>query len=297
MPWPPSRTHLAGHPAGLETYTTGDGPILAAYNTETQQSVDSTTWITIVLVIVILLLIYRSPVSPLIPLITIALAYLISRGVVAFLGAHVMTISAYTNIFIIVVLFGAGTDYCLFLISRFREEMTGAESPGSGRQDHGAGGRRDHRLERRHGHRRRGHDGDRRARPLQHQRPQPGHRRGHRPAGGPHAHPRHAAGARSPCLLAAQGPPHEGGRHLERLGGQGGQAPAGRVPHPGDRLGAPRRSTAAGSAATSTCWPTCPRTTSSGWASTCWPSTSAPGRCSPSTSWWSTPTVPTRRPV
>ena len=81
------------------------------------------------------MLIYRSPVSPLIPLITIALAYLISRGVVAFLGAHVMTISAYTNIFIIVVLFGAGTDYCLFLISRFREEMAGADENGSGGQE------------------------------------------------------------------------------------------------------------------------------------------------------------------
>mgnify|MGYP001101361212 CR=1 FL=1 len=94
----------------------------------TQSSVDSTTWITIVLVIVILLLIYRSPVSPLIPLVTIALAYLISRGIVAFLGAGPLTISSYTNIFLIVVLFGAGTDYCLLLIGRFREEMTGAET-------------------------------------------------------------------------------------------------------------------------------------------------------------------------
>ena len=113
-------------PEGVQTYMTGDGPILAAYNSATKESVDSTTWITILLVVVILLLIYRSPVSPFIPLITITLAYLISRGVVAFLGAHVLTISAYTNIFLIVVLFGAGTDYCLFLISRFREEMTGA---------------------------------------------------------------------------------------------------------------------------------------------------------------------------
>ncbi len=122
-------SRLAEAPAAVTVYATGDGPIIAAYNSETQRSVDSTTWITIVLVIVILLIIYRSPVSPLVPLITIALAYLISRGVVAYLGAHVMTISAYTNIFIIVILFGAGTDYCLFLISRFREEMTGAESP------------------------------------------------------------------------------------------------------------------------------------------------------------------------
>ncbi len=108
---------------------TGDGPILAAYNSSSQGSIDSTTWITILLVVVILLVIYRSPVSPMIPLVTIALAYLISRGVVAFLGAHALTISMYTNVFLIVVLFGAGTDYCLFLISRFREEMADVGTP------------------------------------------------------------------------------------------------------------------------------------------------------------------------
>ena len=118
-------------PAGVQVHMTGDGPILAAYNSNTKDSVESTTWITIVLVVVILLLIYRSPVSPIIPLATIALAYLISRGVVALLGAHALTISMYTNVLLIVVLFGAGTDYCLFLISRFREEMAGAARPAS----------------------------------------------------------------------------------------------------------------------------------------------------------------------
>ncbi|MCX8032281.1 MAG: MMPL family transporter [Thermoleophilia bacterium] len=116
---------LTQAPEDVRVYMTGDAPILSAYTSSSRQSVDSTTWITIVLVIVILLLIYRSPVSPLIPLLTITLAYLVSRAVVAFLGAHVLTISMYTNVFLVVVLFGAGTDYCLFLISRFREEMTG----------------------------------------------------------------------------------------------------------------------------------------------------------------------------
>ncbi len=116
-------------PPGVQAFMTGDGPILGAYGTSTKGSVDSTTWITIILVVVILLVIYRSPISPFIPLFTITVAYLISRGVVAFLGAHAITISMYTNVFLIVVLFGAGTDYCLFLISRFREEMAGASTP------------------------------------------------------------------------------------------------------------------------------------------------------------------------
>jgi RND superfamily putative drug exporter len=110
-------------PKGVSTSVTGDAAIISAYDQATKKSLDSTTWITILLVVLILLLVYRSPVSPLIPLVTIALAYLISRGVVAVLGNSVMTISGYTNIFLLVILFGAGTDYCLFLISRFREEM------------------------------------------------------------------------------------------------------------------------------------------------------------------------------
>ncbi len=121
--------HMAAAPAGVKGYLTGDAPILAAYNGNTKGSIDSTTLITIILVIVILLLVYRSPVSPIIPLSTIGLAYIISRGVVALLGAHVLTISMYTNVFLIVVLFGAGTDYCLFLISRFREEMADGSLP------------------------------------------------------------------------------------------------------------------------------------------------------------------------
>lgn len=121
---------LRDAPPGVDVYMTGDGPILAAYGSSSRGSVDSTTWITITLVVVILLVIYRSPVSPFVPLLTISLAYAISRAVVALLGAGPLTISMYTNVFLIVVLFGAGTDYCLFLISRFREEMADVTTPG-----------------------------------------------------------------------------------------------------------------------------------------------------------------------
>ena len=123
------RQRLDDAPPGVSAGLTGDAPIIGANDKATKDSIDSTTSITIALVVIILLLVYRSPVSPFIPLLTITLAYLISRGVVALLGRSVMIISGYTNIFLIVVLFGAGTDYCLFLISRFREEMADPCAP------------------------------------------------------------------------------------------------------------------------------------------------------------------------
>ena len=68
------------------------------------------------------------------------MAYLITRGIVAYLGEHAMTITSYANVLLVVVMYGAGTDYCLFLISRFREEM--ADDPGvtAGYLAHGATG-------------------------------------------------------------------------------------------------------------------------------------------------------------
>ncbi|HML20703.1 MAG TPA: MMPL family transporter [Aggregatilinea sp.] len=110
-------------PPGVEAYQTGDSPIVNNTTESVKTSVDRTIWVTVILVIVMLLIVYRSPVSPFIPLVSVTLAYLITRGIVAWLGDTVMTITSYANVMMVVVMYGAGTDYCLFLISRFREEM------------------------------------------------------------------------------------------------------------------------------------------------------------------------------
>ncbi|HEX3050969.1 MAG TPA: MMPL family transporter [Aggregatilineaceae bacterium] len=110
-------------PAEIKTYQTGEGPVVNDTTESVKTSVDRTIWVTIVLVILMLLLVYRSPVSPFIPLMAVTIAYLIARGIVAFMGEHLMTITTYANVMLVVIMYGAGTDYCLFLISRFREEM------------------------------------------------------------------------------------------------------------------------------------------------------------------------------
>lgn len=84
---------------------------------------------TVLLVLVILLLIYRSPVLALIPLIAVGFAYGVISPVLGFMAAEGwITVDAQAISIMTVLLFGAGTDYCLFLISRFRQDLREDES-------------------------------------------------------------------------------------------------------------------------------------------------------------------------
>ncbi|WP_055105266.1 MMPL family transporter [Paenibacillus ihumii] len=77
---------------------------------------------TVLLVLVLLLLIYKSPVLAMIPLIGVGFAYGAASpilGKMADLGW--ITVDSQGISIMTVLLFGAGTDYCLFLISRFRQ--------------------------------------------------------------------------------------------------------------------------------------------------------------------------------
>jgi RND superfamily putative drug exporter len=113
----------AGKPDDLHTYVSGTTAIIADFQNSIQQSIAKTTLITGALLMVILLLIYRSPVTPVIPLTTIGIAIMVVRPVVALLGLHVIKVASFTETFILAIVFGAGTDYCIFLISRFKEQM------------------------------------------------------------------------------------------------------------------------------------------------------------------------------
>jgi RND superfamily putative drug exporter len=119
-------------PSGIATYQSGEAALNAQAEESTLTTMDRTVWITLVLVIVALLVIYRSPVSPLIPLLAVTAALLVTLGVVTLL-AEQGVIAVLTEVYtiLVAVMYGAGTDYCLFLISRFREEMadgTGVET-------------------------------------------------------------------------------------------------------------------------------------------------------------------------
>lgn len=120
-----ARARLAraeGHPPRL--YVTGPAGIGKDLIEATANCLESTTLATVVLVVAILLLVYRAPLLALVPLLTIAVSVLVALKLLALCtlipGFHLMNVS---QVFAVVMLYGAGTDYCLFLISRYREEL------------------------------------------------------------------------------------------------------------------------------------------------------------------------------
>jgi RND superfamily putative drug exporter len=112
-------------PEGLRLGITGSAAVGRDSNVAANESIEATTWATIVLVVAILLVVYRSPVLALIPLLSIALSVYVSLNLIALLANPPVNFQVInvTQVFIVVILYGAGTDYCLFLIARYREEL------------------------------------------------------------------------------------------------------------------------------------------------------------------------------
>jgi putative drug exporter of the RND superfamily len=106
-----------------DIYITGAAGVFTDALESVQKTIDKATLVTVLLVVVLLLLIYRSPIAMLVPLITIGISYLVSRGIAGYIAASGANVSSLVDAYLVVTLFGIGTDYCLFMVSRFKEEI------------------------------------------------------------------------------------------------------------------------------------------------------------------------------
>ncbi|MEV5206712.1 MMPL family transporter [Micromonospora sp. NPDC053740] len=80
--------------------------------------------ITALVVVVILLLTYRSPLLPVLPLLTAGGALVAAEAVIYLLAKNAgLVVNTQTSLILTVLVFGAATDYALLLISRYREEL------------------------------------------------------------------------------------------------------------------------------------------------------------------------------
>lgn len=118
-----------GEADGLEAYVTGTVGFISD-SIEVFESIDVILLlVTVTLVLVLLLIIYRSIVVALVPIFVVAMAYLIAAAaVLGLVKAGAFEVNGQTTAILIVLMFGAGTDYCLLIVARYREELRQVES-------------------------------------------------------------------------------------------------------------------------------------------------------------------------
>src|SRR5262249_24464378 len=80
--------------------------------------------VTGIIVLVILILVYRSPILPFVVLGAAAFALTAATGVIYLLAKNdIITLNGQSQGILYVLVLGAGTDYALVLVSRYREEL------------------------------------------------------------------------------------------------------------------------------------------------------------------------------
>ena len=123
------REKLPPPPAGTRVLVSGDAGLGGDHAQACLDAVAATTIVTLALIALILLLVYRSPIAPLVPLVAIGVSAAVSLGIVGLLMRAGWEFSSFLQQFAIVIIFGAGTDYCLFILSRYREELQHGYAP------------------------------------------------------------------------------------------------------------------------------------------------------------------------
>jgi RND superfamily putative drug exporter len=108
---------------GMQVYVTGDLGF-SADSQEVFNNIDTKLLgATVLLVLILLGAIYRSVLVALTPLIVVFLAYAVATAFVYLYAKSGATVSSNGTTILVVLMFGVGTDYCLLLVSRYREEL------------------------------------------------------------------------------------------------------------------------------------------------------------------------------
>jgi RND superfamily putative drug exporter len=123
------RDYLGEHARpGLNTYVTGPGGIAADLEQVADEAGRTLLIATLTLVLILLLLVYRAPLLAVLPLLVVGSAYLVATGIAYLLiEAGAITVNTEGTFLLLVLIFGAGTDYSLLLVHRYREELRGGK--------------------------------------------------------------------------------------------------------------------------------------------------------------------------
>ena len=109
---------------GLRTYVTGAEILQSDFSSSVQEGIKKTEIISVIFIFIVLVLVFRSPIVPLISLLTVGVSFITSFSIVTNLVKHAnFPYSNFTQVFMVIVLFGIGTDYNILLYNKFKENL------------------------------------------------------------------------------------------------------------------------------------------------------------------------------
>lgn len=108
---------------GLRIYVTGDAPITSDLSKMADKDLALIEPVTIGMVLILMGLFFRAVIGPIVPLGSIAMALGLAQAVIIFIGTFIANVHFTVLTMVIAVLFGVGTDYSIFILARYREEL------------------------------------------------------------------------------------------------------------------------------------------------------------------------------
>ncbi|MGH3279778.1 MAG: MMPL family transporter [Trebonia sp.] len=113
----------AGPPAGMQVHLAGQLAVNVDQQKQSGNTGNEVQDAAFIFILILLFLIFRSILAPFITVIPALLSVAIAGPIVGELGNHGLKVSALSQLLLIVLVLGAGTDYGLFLVFRVRENL------------------------------------------------------------------------------------------------------------------------------------------------------------------------------
>jgi RND superfamily putative drug exporter len=114
---------------GITSYETGSAPLDSAVNYLATSAISLLLILTIVVLLVIMILYFRAPAAPLLSFGLIGMAMAVGLAVLFVLGTLISPFNPEIESILLVFLMAIGTDYSVFLLARYREELVRGTPP------------------------------------------------------------------------------------------------------------------------------------------------------------------------
>ncbi|MCO7128151.1 MMPL family transporter [Sporolactobacillus shoreicorticis] len=113
----------------VDHYLSGEDFINDDYLKTSQAGVEKSAALTIIFILVVLIVMFRSAIAPLVSLLAVMFSYLCSMGITAqLIDKTGFPVTNLTQMLLLLILFGIGTDYNILLFNRFNEELARGHS-------------------------------------------------------------------------------------------------------------------------------------------------------------------------